>query len=565
MRRSLFVFLYLLISAPSFAQFAREEKDRVLVITDFGIEADGQSDHTEQIQRVIDNAREGETVYIPSGTFLVRTLRLKSGVNLLSDGLLKHHPSAKTGEFSFEKQNSPNPLILGMEVSDIQLSLNSQSINEAIVLNRSQKITIYRSTLLGDNTKLRSYPGISIFQCSEISILSSKISGFGMPRLDSKTYQPGTGIRIMTSNTVAVRDSEIFENGENGIFIHGSRKIEAVNNVIHHNGMSGIQIAFGNSGKEADYRIAGNIMDQNAADALDINNRSLQNSKDINCVIYANTSCYNGFVNGQSTPDGSGIATLINVSNVLVFKNVAVNNNRPAIYVESCDLILVKENQADNQVELVLDLGEISLDANQFSSVNLMANVKAEKLSLKNNQLTNLSLPNGISVRDFLIENNTISHASLNFNLLAGQVTLLRNKIKSEHPVGAILLVQVSKALLEENDIMSEKGIAVTIRKSAKSVALIRNRIKSVSACVMEDGSEKLLLKENILTAMNNGSADSYTILSKDPRNLTLKSNEHHGIEGQVAVLMVGSGTASIQDERIRSGTFHYGNVQVKN
>ncbi|MFN3998933.1 right-handed parallel beta-helix repeat-containing protein [Algoriphagus sp.] len=562
MKFSILTSCFLLISAFCFCQSPFAEKKGILNIIDFGITEDGQSDHTEAIQKVIDNAKEGETVYIPEGTFLVRTLFLKTGVNILSDGILKQHSAAKTGDFSLEKQNSPNPLLLGKGVNSIHISLNTKSINEAIVLNSSQKITIQNSNLKGDSSKLLSYPGISIFQCSEISIISSKVSGFGMPRKETHKYQPGTGIRIMTSNTISVRDSEIFENGENGIFIHGSRKIEAINNVIHYNGMSAIQVAFGNTGKEADYRFSGNVMDQNAADAIDINNRSLQKLKDIDCIIDDNISCYNGFVNGESTLDGSGIGTLINVSNVILYKNIAVKNNRPAIYVESCDLILVKENQADNQVEVVLDLGEMLIDSNQFSSVNLIANVNAEKLTLRNNQFGSLSLPNGISVKEFVIENNTIKNASLNFNLTEGNIKLLGNTIKSAQPSGAILLVNVSSALLKENEIESLGGIAVAIRKTASPVELIKNTISSVQACVKEEGSYNLLLKGNSFTAIQ-GAEESHTVVSNYPSKLRLENNEHHGISDQDAILMVGTGTASVKNERMISGRSNFGKVKI--
>jgi len=562
MKFSILTCYFLLISAFCFGQSPSAQKEGILNIIDFGIIEDRQSDHTQAIQKVIDNAKEGETVYIPEGIFLVRTLLLKTGVNLYSDGILKQHPSTKTGDFSLGKQNSPNPLLKGSEVNNIHITLNSQSINEAIVLNRSQKITIQNSDIKGDSNKLLSYPGISIFQCSEITILSSKISGFGMARKSTHSYQPGTGIRIMTSNTISVRNSEIFDNGENGIFIHGSRKVEAINNVIHHNGMSAIQVAFGNTGKETDYRFSGNIMDQNAADAIDINNRSLQKAKDIDCLIYDNISCFNGFVKGESTPDGSGIGTFINVSNVILYKNIAVKNNRPAIYVESCDLILVKENQADNQVEVVLDLGEMVIDSNQFSSVNLIANVNAEKLTLRNNQFGSLSLPNGITVKEFLIENNTFKNASLNFNLTEGNIKLLGNTIKSAQPSGAILLVNVSSALLKENEIESTGGIAVAIRKTASPVELIKNTISSVQACVREEGSYNLLLKENTFTALQ-GSEDSHTVFSNYPSKLRLENNEHHGIADQDAILMIGTGTASVKGERMISGKSNFGKVKI--
>src|SRR5690606_28414777 len=149
----------------------------------------------------------------------------------------------------------------------------------------------------------------------------------------------------------------------------------------------------------------------------DINNRAPKKAMDIECIIANNITCEDGYVNGESTPDGSGIGTLINISNVLLYKNEAYRNNRPAIYVESCGVIMAKNNWADNQVEVTLDLEELLLEENKFSSINLIANTKAEKIQLRNNELGSLSLPDGIQVKEFKIENNSISNASINLNM----------------------------------------------------------------------------------------------------------------------------------------------------
>src|SRR5690606_24712223 len=160
---------------------------------------------------------------------------------------------AKAGEYSIEKQNSPNPLIMGQGVENVCISIKGESKNEGIYLLKSHQIHIYNTELTGDSTKLRAFPGIMTFQSSGIEIANTTLHHFGMPRTETHSYQPGTGIRIMSSNTVSIHSSEIYKNGENGVFIHGSRKVEVLNNVIHHNGMSAIQVAFGSSAKEKDY------------------------------------------------------------------------------------------------------------------------------------------------------------------------------------------------------------------------------------------------------------------------------------------------------------------------
>lgn len=159
------------------------------------------------------------------GIYLVRTILLRSGVSFVAEGLIKHHHSAKSGEYSIEKQNSPNPLILGQEVKNISISLNGESKNEGIYLLKSHQIRIFNSDLAGDSTKFRAYPGIITFESSGIEIVNSKIHHFGKPRSETKSYQPGTGIRILSSNTISIHSSEIYANGENGVFIYGSRKV----------------------------------------------------------------------------------------------------------------------------------------------------------------------------------------------------------------------------------------------------------------------------------------------------------------------------------------------------
>jgi parallel beta-helix repeat protein len=531
-------------------------------VTDFGVVGDSLSDLTSSIQKVIDESSSGDTVFIPEGTFLVRTLLLRSGVHLVSTGVLAHHPDAKTGDFSIEKQSSPNPILLGDGVSDVYLSIRAQSKNEAIHLRRSKQIRIVDSDLSGDSTKLRAYPGILAFQCAGLEILSSRIHHFGTKRRETHSYQPGTGIRIMSSNTISIRESEIFSNGENGIFIYGSRKAEVLNNTIHHNGMSGIQVAFGNQGKETDYNFSGNILDKNAADGIDINNRSPENAKEIETVIAYNLSCDNGFVNGETTPDGSGFATLINISGLVLYRNQALRNNRPALYVESCGIIIARENIADNQVEIVLDLDQLYLENSRFSSVNLIANTKAKKILIKECELGSLSLPNKIQVEQLEVLSSSLSHARINVNM-KGNLVLKDNVMKNSSESDAILLAEVNSATIEGNQIESSKTTAISTRKPAKNIRLVHNHIRSAGPAIFDEGSPGLLIENNKIELIPGGK-ENLTLRSHFPEALQLKGNEHMGIEGKPTLIFVGKGTATV-NEKLVVGTTDYAGVDVKN
>ncbi|MEP1085562.1 MAG: right-handed parallel beta-helix repeat-containing protein [Algoriphagus sp.] len=555
--------LLFLVSFPftAICQTDSASDNKQLNILDFGVSADSQNDQTEAIQQVIDQASEGDTVFFPEGEYLIRTLLLRSGVNILSEGLIKHHSAAIDGAYSMEKQNSPNPLILGQEVKNVTISLRGESKNEGIYLLKCHQISVYNTNLTGDSTKLRAYPGILTFESSGIEIVNSKIHHFGKPRSETHSYQPGTGIRILSSNTISIRNSEIYQNGENGIFIYGSRNIEVLDNVIHHNGMSAIQVAFGDKGKEKDYNFTNNIFDSNAADAVDINNRSPEKAMDIACVIAYNISCDNGFVKGESTPDGSGIGTLINISNVLLYKNQAYRNNRPAIYVESCGVILAKDNWADNQVEVTLDLEELVLEKNRFSSINLIANTKAEKIQIKNNELGSLSFPDGIHVKEMDIENNRISNASINLNM-KGKLHLTENKIENKSKKPTLLIIKADDALIENNEILSENSSAIVLRKTARNIQIVGNHIKSFNTAIFDENSTALTVKDNIITSIKGGK-ENQAFRSHHPNQLTLKGNEYRGIENTETVLLIGKGKASIGKEKLVSGTANYGEVEV--
>ncbi len=529
-------------------------------VTDFGAVGDGLSDNTASIQKVLDQSTHGDTVFIPEGLFLIRTLHLRSGVHLVSEGTLAHHPDAKTGDYSVEKQNSPNPLLRGERVADIFISIRGKTKNEAIYLERSQQIRIVNSELEGDSTKLRAYPGILAFQCSGLEILSSRIFHFGSSRTETHSYQPGTGIRILSSNTISIRDSEIFKNGENGVFIHGCRKAEVINNTIHHNGMSGIQVAFGNSGKESDYNFSGNVLDQNAADGIDINNRSPEKAKDIATSIAYNLSCGNGFVDGEATPDGSGFGTLINVSGVILYRNQAIGNNRPALYIEDCGTILSRENRADNQVEITMGLADLRIESSQYSSINLMANTNAGHILIKDSKIGSLSLPNGIRVEQLEVISNSFSHARINVNM-KGNLVLKENELKNSSEANVLFLAGASQALIEDNRIESLRAPAIVVKKTAENIRLIRNQIRSVGPVILDEGSPNLLVQDNRIESIPGGK-EQLTLKSNYPDRIRLVGNEHHGTQGKPTLVFVGKGKATVNDKLV-TGTADYAQVDV--
>ncbi|GAB3660175.1 right-handed parallel beta-helix repeat-containing protein [Echinicola sediminis] len=533
---------------------------KVWNVKEEGAQGNGTNDDTQAIQAIIKKASPGDTVLIPEGTYIITTLGLVSGINIKAEGILQQKLDTQE-EYSKSRQNSSQPLLRGKDVQNIHLSVHASSLNEGIYLSGSKNITIANSSFKGDSTKLRSFAGILLYKCENITVSHSGIQNFGTDRLYTDHYQPGTGIRILESKDISISHSTIQHNGENGVFIHGSPDIEVSNCDISYNGMSGIQLAFGKSGLEKDYRFTHNILNNNGGDAIDINNRISQSPLAIHALIADNQSKANGFVKDTSTPDGSGIATLVNVSKVEVMNNTAYDNNRPAVYLEGCGEIHLTGNTADNQVEIVGGLNELTMMGNTFDNITFINNVRAGRICIENNQLNTLHLPNGISIDSLQLLKNEISNALLNFNL-SGTISLTGNKLISNAKSPAILLVKADAALLTNNEILSHQSMGMVIRKMAQNVRIVNNTIQAKNTCITDDGSPNLLIKGNRLTALQGGN-HFQTIRSKNPNNLQLINNQHTGKSKAPVLVMEGKGTASMQAENIIQGETNFGQVKV--
>lgn len=558
--RSLVVIFISFISLSE--TFGQNEKGRLLNVKNFQAAGDGTTDDTEAIQEAIRIATAGDTVFIPAGAYLVKSLGLKSGINIKGEGMLVQRIEGEKEGVTNEKQNSSQPLFRGHQISDVYLSIKAQTVYEAAYFSASTNITVDQSTLLGDSTNPLSFSALLFFDCENVEISNTSISYYGAPRELPDSYQRGTAIRVLSSEGIRVNNNEITRNGENGVFLHDTPNVEITNNVISKNGMSAIQVAFGTTGREKNYRFIANLMEENAADAIDINNRSDRPHWDINCHIENNISRNNGYVKGLSTPDGSGIGTLINISGVTMLHNTAEGNNRPALYIESCGQIYASGNKADNQVEVVLQFDELVLEENTFGSISLLANADGNKLLMNNNRIYSMSLPNGIKVDSLILHKNLISHASLNFNM-RGNIRLVENTINSHSKDGAILLVKVNSAVLERNIITSMGSHAVSTRKTAQNVKILNNDIKSVNSCIFDNGAKGLQVIGNKLLSLEGGSF-RHTLVSRSPNQLVLSKNEHSTAAENITIYLEGNGTAQIASENIVSGAVEYGNVNVK-
>ena len=443
----------------------------------YGAKGDGKTDDSQAIQAALDSASMGDTVYLPKGTYLVRTIRLVPNVHLVADGVLKQ-PKSLAGHFAVEKQHSDAPLFRAHRISNVYLSFRAETVNEAIYASQCSNITIADSHMMGDSTNRRSFPAVLWYQCSASRIVGTSISHYGGARESPKTYHPGTAVRVLSSQGITISGNRFHHNGENGVFIHDSGDVEIDGNHIHHNGMSGIQVAFNTADRVTNYRITNNRLEYNAADAVDINNRAHGQVVAINALIAGNYSYKNGFVNGESTPDGSGIGTLIGISGVTLSGNRAFSNNRPALYIEGCGDITANRNVTDGAFELVGHWESIRMEGNAFHTLRVLANAEGRMLDIRNSQLTSMLLPNGIRIDSLRIMENEIKSGPININM-EGHLKFEGNRLTSGHESGALLLVNVESASLLGNHIRNAKNAAITVRKTALNVLIDSNFVTS--------------------------------------------------------------------------------------
>lgn len=534
---------------------------RVLNAKDHHVRGDGKTDDTKAIQDLISKGMVGDTIFFPEGEYLVRTIRLRSGIHLKAKGTLIQPVSLDTQAFSQKQRNSSAPLFRADRVTNVYISARVKSVNEAIFISNSADIKIHRSTFDGNQQKLHAFPGVLIYASKNILIDESTVTGYGIPRKDPKRYQSGTAVRLLSSSDVKITNSELFRNGENGVFMHACSDVAIEGNKICYNGMSGVQIAFGSSKREKNFRITDNEFSHNAADAVDINNRVLEGVSDINCLISGNSAEQNGYVNGQSTPDGSGIATLIGVSGVILKANRSAKNNRPAIYIENCGELIMEGNITDSKVELVEAFKRLTFIENRFDVLTCLNNVRGGKLIMRRNNFRTLLLPNGITIDSLVLINNLLYRADININL-TGNVHFEGNHLLSNVKSGAVLLVKESSALFKGNYVLNTEAPAFLISKSANRVHIAGNLIQGKETVITDFGSPDLRIEGNMLRVIEGG-GNERTLVSYSPDNLRLIKNIHEGGKRDNSVRLYGEGKAFIKNEKTVSGHPDYGDVLV--
>jgi len=386
------------------------------------------ADWTPALQQAIDNLPEGATLLIPDKMVIhASTVNLKSNVKIKCLGQIIQNTEASLETFnSSTNQNSSYPLFRGDGIANLLIELNTNSNYEALQLKNSHDIYIKNPQCTGNQSN-NTFPGILLYNCCDFHIKGGKVNNFGAERTDTATYTNGTGIRILNCYNFNIHDIEFSHNGENGVFTYACHDFNIFFIKSHENGMSGIQVAFGGQKIEQNINICFNRLFQNCADGLDINNDGLDQFEN-NINIIGNRNFNNGFVNGESTQDGSGIATLRNLKDVNVTHNISFGNNKAAIYLSNSDRINIIDNTGSN-IQIVGTNGSIYIENNDIGIEFVNGSfTKADKIVIKKNTITVMLMPNGINITVLEISLNTILHWN-NLNTVSTVLNITKNMI----------------------------------------------------------------------------------------------------------------------------------------
>lgn len=393
---------------------------------------------TKMLQNKIDSLQNGDTLTIPKGTYNISQLILKDKNNIKIKGLCTlYQTSGIKDNWSYNHVLSQQPTLVIKNCNNIKIEdISIRNKYEAIYIENSPNTTISNVKIDGQN--LSTFSGIFI-NSSKVKIKNCKIENCSTkPKWDGNrntyTTAGGNGIQISTSKYIYIENNEIVNNAMNGVFVFASSYTYINNNKINSNGMSGIQIAFASGDKallSKNYKILNNTIENNYSDGIDINNRSNILITSIKAEIINNHLNNNGFINNHQTQDGSGIATLIGIKDVLLKNNITYNCSRAGIYMYKVNNINITSNNIEklqntkDEGIYVEDSKNIYITNNTIKTANkegiklfgIVDNIIISKCNISTTSAA-LSLPTNTKYNNVIIKDNILKTGKMINNVV---------------------------------------------------------------------------------------------------------------------------------------------------
>ena len=412
----------------------------------YGIVGDGITDETEKFQMAIDTiAIKGGILRLANKTYCVRTITLKSNVNLVGCGfnsIIKGHSNATAEEFRIIKVFSNGS--------------NSKISNLKIDVNSDERTNITANDI-----------GINIQDANDVEIDSVYIKGGN----STNAYCLRVGSTQTRPENINIHNSvfEVINNGFNGIAITSGNHIYCRDNTIYNiNGGRGFCID-----------VEANTTEDLTLDRYRINDVILENNRcyGSNISIHGKTNPYSGniivrdnYINitGTATKEGLSIS---DISDVTVDNNTIIYNPDNSTYEDTSYYVFRLRGRnikvLNNTIDILTDCFSIfrSIGRNgivgELGSGNILIknnNVKTNSMRL--NSFLQFNIDGKINIDSNIFEEtNTTYGIDIigDTNIKTGEAEISNNNILVSNARG-IVVTHFNKVNIHNNNIRSNRN-----------------------------------------------------------------------------------------------------------
>ena len=287
-----------------------------------GIVIEGKGSYTS-IQKAIDNASTGDTIFVYNGTYH-ETFVINKSINLIGEGdgkTIIDYGGLSSEQVKIILVNADNCSISGVKIINTNDSLNVYGINifssdntisNNIILNANRGIHIERNSENNDisqNNISNNQYGIYINSANGNNIRKNNV-------FLNKQY----GIYLSNSNNIIVSDNVVSDSSY-GIRIKGSRYNQVFGNIVKNN-QKGVYFCCGAKNNTMYYNTFKQNSEMNAYDTLQQNkcdNGSIGNYYDDYKEKYPDANIKDGIwdtpykISGGSTVDNYPLAEPVNI------------------------------------------------------------------------------------------------------------------------------------------------------------------------------------------------------------------------------------------------------------
>lgn len=371
----------------------------------FGAKGDGVTNNTGFIQNAIDSLNKG-VIYIPTGTFIVTSLRLKSNIEITGDGkgrsIIKRDPTIDVPywnntpslkrlsniftnwryEGSWAENISINNITIDGSLDEVDLSNTSNmapawaNIELCLVTN----VNIYNiesKNSIGDGFRANGCDNI-ILNESLFYNNGYYVDGFSKNAVSfrGREYIDQTAQTILVAGSVIMTNCKVDKCVDEALIVYRMGNCIVSNNTFKNVGEYFLEFYGDNAGEDSDTKlvISNNVMENNGSVAMSFGDSNFTVNVLVSNNIFKNIGKYTERPVQQSNP--SFIRSIYSKTNLIVKDNIFESDS---IRIGNGFIVSGK---------IVLDSNIIKLSADNRVQSTLVSLTNIEKAIIKNNSIS---------------------------------------------------------------------------------------------------------------------------------------------------------------------------------